>query len=121
MSVAFVASSSGLSRMNREMGTFGTPMPAYELRVSMLCTTPSDRPSAHHTSRTEASQEPVSRNTCREGRPPEFEALDEVNCGDRSVVKDDAQQRAARFEPAVVFDQPELAELVHEGVDAGAG
>ena len=40
--------------------------------------------------------------------------------GRRSVVKDDAQQRAVHLEPAVVFDQPELAELVHEEVHAGA-
>ena len=37
-------------------------------------------------------------------------------CGDRSVVKDDTQQRAVHFQPAVVFDQPEFAELVHEEV-----
>ena len=41
-------------------------------------------------------------------------------CGGRSVVKDDAQQRAVHLEPAVVFDQPELAELVHEEVHPGA-
>ena len=35
---------------------------------------------------------------------------------DRLVVKDDTQQRAVHLQPAVVFDQPELAELVHEEV-----
>ena len=39
---------------------------------------------------------------------------------DRLVVKDDTQQRAVHLEPAVVFDQPELAELVHEEVHPGA-
>ena len=34
----------------------------------------------------------------------------------RLVVKDDTQQRAVHLQPAVVFDQPELAELVHEEV-----
>ena len=38
----------------------------------------------------------------------------------RSVVEDDTQQRAVHLEPAVVFDQPELAELVHEEVHTGA-
>ena len=43
-----------------------------------------------------------------------------VTCGDRSIVKDDTQERAVHLEPAVVFDQPELAELVHEEVHPGA-
>ena len=41
-------------------------------------------------------------------------------CGDRSIVKDDTQERAVHLEPAVVFDQPELAKLVHEEVHPGA-
>jgi hypothetical protein len=36
----------------------------------------------------------------------------------RSVVEDDTQQRAFDFEPAVVLDEAELAELVHEEVHA---
>ena len=36
----------------------------------------------------------------------------------RSVVQDDTQQRAVHLEPAVVLDQPEFAELVHEEVHA---
>src|SRR5688572_16598910 len=38
----------------------------------------------------------------------------------RSLVKDDAQQRAVDLESAVIFNQAELAELVHEEVDARA-
>jgi hypothetical protein len=36
----------------------------------------------------------------------------------RLLVQDDTQQRAVHFEPAVVFNQPEFAELVHEEVHA---
>jgi hypothetical protein len=39
-----------------------------------------------------------------------------ATCGDRSVVQDDTEERAVHLEPAVVFDQAELAELVHEEV-----
>jgi hypothetical protein len=34
------------------------------------------------------------------------------------VVQDDAQQSRVDLKPAVIFDEPELSELVHEEIDA---
>ena len=36
----------------------------------------------------------------------------------RSVVKDDAQKRIVYVQPAIVFDEPEFAELVHKETDS---
>ena len=33
-------------------------------------------------------------------------------------MKDDIQKRAINMQPAIVFDEPKLSELVHEDVDA---
>ncbi len=35
-------------------------------------------------------------------------------------MDDDVEKRAVNLEAAIVFDEPELSELVHEKVDAGA-
>src|SRR5271169_5204541 len=37
------------------------------------------------------------------------------------IVEDDAEERGVNLQAAIVFDEAELAEFVHEEIDAGAG
>src|SRR5512147_3150490 len=60
------------------------------------------------------------RRTVQNGTACRSSLLDDHAIEPRSVVNNDVQERGMNLQSAVVLDEAELAELVHEEVDARA-
>src|SRR5687768_6169549 len=94
-----------------------TLQPAADVRLTETAIAP--RPSTHPPTMSAFMDSGFMRRVYRQAPPDTVPNCTDGRARVGSVVEHDTEQRAFHLEPAVVFDESQLAELVHEEVHAG--